>query len=138
GDRYGQVFLTLVTGIVEVGYPHANDSDRSSKGGCQRLCQQVRCPCRDYQCRCQQSDGEFEGVPGVEHLSSSVRRRRRLFCPWLLRRGVARWGRRLLRERGRTIARHGWLTSMFKRFTWRIRVVTRRSCGFPFTMAHNI
>src|SRR5205807_5303630 len=141
GDHYGHMFLTLVTSIVDIGYPHANERDRSSKGGRQRLCHQVRCPCSYHQCRCQQPYVKLEGVPGVEHYSSCVRRRRRRFSPWIMCRWAFSWGCLLLRECGRTIccmAHSGRIISIFKMVTCQMRVVTRRSCSFPFTVTHNI
>src|SRR5579859_7849070 len=102
-ERYGDIILARVPSIVEVGYRHTNEGDSSSKGCCQRLCHQIRGPCRYQECSRQQPYIEFEGVPGIEHHPPSIRRRRYLFWRWIARGRMLRWGRRLLRQRGRSI-----------------------------------
>src|SRR5690349_20211206 len=36
GDHHRDMFLALMTGIGEEGYPHADERYNTSKGGCQR------------------------------------------------------------------------------------------------------
>src|SRR5450755_1161023 len=76
-DRHRNMPLLLFACIGEEGYAHPKQGYRATKKRCQRLCDNIRCPCQHHQGCCQQPEIKFAGMPEIEHHSLGIRRRSR-------------------------------------------------------------